>query len=120
MVLIMIMTRTSFGFCHLCRKVSNPSLSVSGTIPEELWSLTHLTNLNLSKNVLTGPISSSIGNLTQMQYLLESVYFWLCAKRNVYTMGERKNLVGNNFTMINDNFSSDDYLKAVPFSSFLI
>ncbi|KAK4753123.1 hypothetical protein SAY87_021921 [Trapa incisa] len=89
---------------HLRRKVSDPTSSVSGTIPEELWSLTHLTNLNLSKNVLTGPLSPSIGNLTQMQYLLGSVYFWLFAKRNVYTMGERKNLVGNNFTMINGNF----------------
>ncbi|KAK4744403.1 hypothetical protein SAY87_010715 [Trapa incisa] len=45
------------------------ALSVSGTIPDELWNLTYLFNLNLAQNVLTGPLSPSIGNLNRMQYL---------------------------------------------------
>ncbi|KAG5532932.1 hypothetical protein RHGRI_027250 [Rhododendron griersonianum] len=45
------------------------ALNVTGGIPEELWSLTSLTNLDLFRNYLTGPLSSSIANLTQMQHL---------------------------------------------------
>ncbi|XP_037493498.1 probable LRR receptor-like serine/threonine-protein kinase At1g56140 [Jatropha curcas] len=42
---------------------------VVGVIPDELWTLTFLTNLNLRRNYLTGNLSPSIGNLTRMQYL---------------------------------------------------
>ncbi|KAL8162099.1 hypothetical protein V2J09_013588 [Rumex salicifolius] len=45
------------------------SLDAKGQIPDELWTLTYLTNLNLAQNYLTGSISPSIGNLTKMQYL---------------------------------------------------
>ncbi|RVX02517.1 putative LRR receptor-like serine/threonine-protein kinase [Vitis vinifera] len=45
------------------------ALDVVGVIPDELWNLTFLTNLNLGQNYLTGPLSASIGNLTRMQYL---------------------------------------------------
>ncbi|KAK1589077.1 hypothetical protein Q3G72_030273 [Acer saccharum] len=44
------------------------ALDVDGVIPDELWTLTFLTNLNLGQNYLTGPLSASIGNLTSMQY----------------------------------------------------
>ncbi|TXG46293.1 hypothetical protein EZV62_028207 [Acer yangbiense] len=43
--------------------------NVGGVIPDELWTLTFLTHLNLGRNYLTGPLSPSIGNLTRMQYL---------------------------------------------------
>ncbi|KAL6329728.1 hypothetical protein AAG906_035376 [Vitis piasezkii] len=46
----------------LCRKVY--ALDVVGVIPDELWNLTFLTNLNLGQNYLTGRLSASIGNLT--------------------------------------------------------
>ncbi|KAE9458416.1 hypothetical protein C3L33_09654, partial [Rhododendron williamsianum] len=45
------------------------ALSVFGVIPDELWTLTYLTNLDLRQNYLTGTLSPSIGNLTRMQYL---------------------------------------------------
>nr|POE60265.1 putative lrr receptor-like serine/threonine-protein kinase [Quercus suber] len=48
------------------RKVND---KVVGVIPDELWSLTYLFNLNLANNYLTGNLSASIGNLTRMQYL---------------------------------------------------
>ncbi|CAA2993008.1 probable LRR receptor-like serine threonine-kinase At1g56140 [Olea europaea subsp. europaea] len=45
------------------------ALDVVGPIPNELWNLTYLTNLNLGQNYLTGRLPASIGNLTRMQYL---------------------------------------------------
>ncbi|XP_062118270.1 probable LRR receptor-like serine/threonine-protein kinase At1g56140 [Humulus lupulus] len=55
------------SLCHITQlKVSNVA---GATIPEELWSLTFLFNLNLGQNFFTGSLSPSIGNLTKMQYL---------------------------------------------------
>ncbi|KAK8464293.1 hypothetical protein PHAVU_011G169332 [Phaseolus vulgaris] len=45
------------------------ALNVAGEIPEELWSLTYLTNLFIAQNYLTGSLLAAIGNLTRMQYL---------------------------------------------------
>ncbi|KAL3737436.1 hypothetical protein ACJRO7_026235 [Eucalyptus globulus] len=45
------------------------ALSIAGPIPDELWNLTYLFDLNLAQNLLTGSLSPSIGNLTRMQYL---------------------------------------------------
>ncbi|KAF3526614.1 hypothetical protein F2Q69_00051289 [Brassica cretica] len=45
------------------------AIDVVGTIPEELWTLHYLTNLNLGQNFLTGPLSPAIGNLTRMEWL---------------------------------------------------
>ncbi|XP_015571303.2 probable LRR receptor-like serine/threonine-protein kinase At1g56130 isoform X1 [Ricinus communis] len=45
------------------------AIDVVGVLPDELWTLTFLTNLNLGQNFLTGNLSPSIGNLTRMQYL---------------------------------------------------
>ncbi|CAI9772834.1 unnamed protein product [Fraxinus pennsylvanica] len=45
------------------------ALDVVGPIPNELWNLTYLTNLNLGQNYLTGPLPASIGNLARIQYL---------------------------------------------------
>ncbi|KAI9159743.1 hypothetical protein LWI28_001494 [Acer negundo] len=53
--------------CHITR-LKVYALDVDGMIPDELWTLTFLTNLNLGQNYLTGPLSASIGNLTSMQY----------------------------------------------------
>ncbi|XP_017980176.1 PREDICTED: probable LRR receptor-like serine/threonine-protein kinase At1g56130 isoform X2 [Theobroma cacao] len=54
--------------CHITHlKVF--ALNVVGPIPDEIWTLTFLTNLRLGQNYLTGPLSASIGNLTRMQWL---------------------------------------------------
>ncbi|GAA0147304.1 hypothetical protein LIER_07039 [Lithospermum erythrorhizon] len=45
------------------------ALDVVGTIPDELWNLTFLNNLNLAQNFLSGQLSADIGRLTRMQYL---------------------------------------------------
>ncbi|GMJ02871.1 hypothetical protein like AT1G56130 [Hibiscus trionum] len=54
--------------CHITR-LKVYALNVVGVIPDELWTLTSLTNLKLGQNYLTGPLSASIGNLTRMQWL---------------------------------------------------
>ncbi|XP_024180393.1 probable LRR receptor-like serine/threonine-protein kinase At1g56130 isoform X2 [Rosa chinensis] len=57
----------SSTICHITQlKVYD--LKVVGVIPDELWSLTSLTNLNLALNYLTGPLSAAIANLTGLQY----------------------------------------------------
>ncbi|KAM4071026.1 hypothetical protein ACB094_11G030300 [Castanea mollissima] len=61
----------SFNYSSTCHitQLKVYDLDVVGVIPEELWSLTFLFNLNLSQNYLTGNLSASIGNLISMQYL---------------------------------------------------
>ncbi|KAL8162094.1 hypothetical protein V2J09_013583 [Rumex salicifolius] len=54
--------------CHITA-LKIYALDVVGQIPDEIWTLTYLTNLNLAQNYLTGSISPSIGNLTKMQWL---------------------------------------------------
>ncbi|WZY77990.1 hypothetical protein YC2023_024374 [Brassica napus] len=45
------------------------AMDVVGPIPPQLWTLTHLTNLNLAQNYLTGPLSPAIGKLVRMEWL---------------------------------------------------
>ncbi|XP_050367617.1 probable LRR receptor-like serine/threonine-protein kinase At1g56140 isoform X2 [Argentina anserina] len=54
--------------CHITQ-LKVYSMDVVGVLPDELWTLSYLFNLNLAQNYLTGPLSASIGNLTSMQYL---------------------------------------------------
>ncbi|CAL5435210.1 unnamed protein product [Camellia sinensis] len=54
--------------CHVTR-LKIYALDISGEIPNELFMLKELQNLNLAQNVLSGPIPPEIGQLTNMQYL---------------------------------------------------
>ncbi|KAI4323202.1 hypothetical protein L6164_022828 [Bauhinia variegata] len=45
------------------------ALDVIGEIPDELWTLTYLTSLNLGQNYLTGSLPPAIGSLTRLQYM---------------------------------------------------
>ncbi|XP_074296048.1 putative LRR receptor-like serine/threonine-protein kinase At1g56130 isoform X1 [Silene latifolia] len=45
------------------------AIDAIGVLPDDLWNLLYLTNLKISQNYLTGPLSSGIGNLTRLQYL---------------------------------------------------
>ncbi|XP_027126971.2 probable LRR receptor-like serine/threonine-protein kinase At1g56140 isoform X3 [Coffea arabica] len=55
--------------CHITRFRRIYALDVVGDLPDELWNLTFLMDLNLGQNYLTGPLPPSIGRLTRMQYL---------------------------------------------------
>ncbi|KAL1221491.1 putative LRR receptor-like serine/threonine-protein kinase [Cardamine amara subsp. amara] len=61
----------SFDNSTICRITTLKvyALDVRGPIPQELWTLKYLTNLNLAQNYLTGSLSPAIGNLTRMQWL---------------------------------------------------
>ncbi|KAD5318021.1 hypothetical protein R6Q59_033352 [Mikania micrantha] len=54
--------------CHITR-LKVYAMDAVGPIPEGLWTLTYLTNLNLAQNYLTGPLSPSVRNLTRMQWM---------------------------------------------------
>ncbi|THF99462.1 hypothetical protein TEA_016334 [Camellia sinensis var. sinensis] len=54
--------------CHVTR-LKIYALDISGEIPNELFMLKELQNLNLAQNVLSGPIPPEIGQLTNMNYL---------------------------------------------------
>ncbi|KAF7139979.1 hypothetical protein RHSIM_Rhsim06G0241100 [Rhododendron simsii] len=81
------------------------AFSVVGGIPDELWSLTNLSNLNLGQNYLTGPLSSSIANLTQMQYLSLGINS---------LSGEVPKELGNLTNLIVLSFSSNNFSGPLP------
>ncbi|KAF7140610.1 hypothetical protein RHSIM_Rhsim06G0236300 [Rhododendron simsii] len=81
------------------------ALNVVGGIPDELWSLTNLSNLNLAQNYLTGPLSSSIANLTQMQYLSLGINS---------LSGEVPKELGNLRNLIVLAFSSNNFSGPLP------
>ncbi|XP_023757152.1 probable LRR receptor-like serine/threonine-protein kinase At1g56140 isoform X1 [Lactuca sativa] len=54
--------------CHITQ-LKVIGMDAVGPIPEGLWTLTYLTNIQLAQNYLTGPLSPSIGNLTRMQIM---------------------------------------------------
>ncbi|XP_019091904.1 PREDICTED: probable LRR receptor-like serine/threonine-protein kinase At1g56140 isoform X3 [Camelina sativa] len=55
----------------ICRIVALRAngMDVAGRIPDDLWTLVFISNLNLHQNFLSGPLSPGIGNLTQMQWM---------------------------------------------------
>ncbi|KAM3223099.1 hypothetical protein P3L10_022369 [Capsicum annuum] len=57
--------------CHITG-LSIYAMDFRDEIPDELWSLTFLDDLNLAQNYLTGTLSPSIGNLTRMKWLGDS------------------------------------------------
>ncbi|GFP92738.1 probable LRR receptor-like serine/threonine-protein kinase at1g56140 [Phtheirospermum japonicum] len=61
-------TANNRSTCHITA-LRVYALDVGGPLPNELWNLTFLTDLNLGQNYLTGPIPATIGNLVRMQYL---------------------------------------------------
>ncbi|KAL3503739.1 hypothetical protein ACH5RR_038188 [Cinchona calisaya] len=54
--------------CHITRLRIYAS-DVRGDLPDELWNLTFLVEIDFGLNYLTGPIPSSISRLSRMQYL---------------------------------------------------
>lgn len=54
--------------CHITH-LKIYALDISGEIPQELFLLKELMDLNLGQNILSGPIPPEIGQLSEMQYL---------------------------------------------------
>ncbi|XP_020554512.1 probable LRR receptor-like serine/threonine-protein kinase At1g56130 [Sesamum indicum] len=57
----------SYNTCHITA-LRVHAMDVTGPIPDELWNLTYMDDLNLGQNYLTGPIPASIGALVKMHY----------------------------------------------------
>ncbi|KAI8553175.1 hypothetical protein RHMOL_Rhmol06G0323900 [Rhododendron molle] len=90
--------------CHITH-LKVYALDVAGGIPDELWSLTSLSNLNLAQNYLTGPLSSSIANLTQMQ--------WLSLGINALS-GEVTKELGKLTNLLSLSISSNNFSGSLP------
>ncbi|KAI4323205.1 hypothetical protein L6164_022830 [Bauhinia variegata] len=97
----------SFNNATTCRITALKvyALDVSGEIPEELWTLTYLTNLNLGQNYLTGSLPPAVGNLTRMQYLS----FYINA-----LSGELPKELGNLTELIELRFGSNRFNGPLP------
>ncbi|XP_062118264.1 probable LRR receptor-like serine/threonine-protein kinase At1g56140 [Humulus lupulus] len=92
------------SLCHIT-KLHVYEKNVGGEIPEELWTLTFLSELNLARNLLTGSLSPSIGNLTDMQDLsIES---------NALS-GEVPKELGRLTKLISLSFSSNNFSGTLP------
>ncbi|XP_020227245.1 probable LRR receptor-like serine/threonine-protein kinase At1g56140 [Cajanus cajan] len=81
------------------------AVDVVGEIPEELWTLTYLTNLNLGQNYLTGSLPPAIGNLTRMQYMTFGI-------NNL--SGELPKELGNLTELIVLSFGSNKFSGSLP------
>ncbi|XP_019450589.1 PREDICTED: uncharacterized protein LOC109352863 [Lupinus angustifolius] len=90
--------------CHITA-LKVYAIDVVGEIPEELWTLTYLTNLNLGQNYLTGSIPAAIGNLTRMQYLSMGI--------NSFS-GELPKELGNLTSLIVLGFGSNNLSGSLP------
>ncbi|KAK2387561.1 Leucine-rich repeat transmembrane protein kinase [Trifolium repens] len=82
------------------------ALDVIGEIPHELWTLTHLTNLNLGQNYLTGSLPPAIGNLTRMQYMTFGI--------NALS-GELPKELGNLTQLVSLAFGSNKLSGSLPY-----
>eukprot|EP00268_Persea_americana_P045937 TRINITY_DN4706_c0_g1_i5.p1 TRINITY_DN4706_c0_g1~~TRINITY_DN4706_c0_g1_i5.p1 ORF type:complete len:537 (-),score=73.86 TRINITY_DN4706_c0_g1_i5:477-2087(-) len=81
------------------------ALDVSGGIPEELFRLTELMDLNLGQNVLSGPIPAEIGRLEKMRYLSLGI-------NNL--SGPVPPVLGNLTKLISLSFSSNKFSGPLP------
>ncbi|RDY01892.1 putative LRR receptor-like serine/threonine-protein kinase, partial [Mucuna pruriens] len=90
--------------CHITA-LKVYALDVVGEIPEELWTLTYLTNLKVDQNYLTGSLSPAIGNLTRMQYLTVGI-------NNL--SGKLPKELGNLTELKSLSFSSNKFSGSLP------
>ncbi|KAM4080598.1 hypothetical protein ACJW30_11G029800 [Castanea mollissima] len=95
---------SSNSTCHITQ-LKVYALDVVGVIPDELWTLTFLFNLNLGQNYLTGNLSSSIGNLSRLQYLSFGI--------NALS-GTLPKELGNLTDLISLSFSTNNFTGSLP------
>ncbi|KAL7159058.1 hypothetical protein ABFS83_01G003700 [Erythranthe nasuta] len=90
--------------CHITH-LKIYALDISGEIPQQLFLLTELMDLNLDQNVLNGSIPPAIGQLSKMQYLGLGI--------NNLT-GPVPAELGNLTKMISLSFSSNNFKGTLP------
>ncbi|GMY33353.1 probable LRR receptor-like serine/threonine-protein kinase At1g56140 isoform X1 [Fagus crenata] len=90
--------------CHITQ-LRVYAQDVVGVIPQELWNLTFLFNLDLGQNYLTGNLSASIGNLYRMQYLSLGI--------NALS-GTLPKELGNLTNLLSLSFSTNNFTGSLP------
>lgn len=90
--------------CHITH-LKIYALDISGEIPQELFLLTELMDLNLNQNVLNGSIPPGIGQLSKMEYLALGI--------NNFTGVVPKEL-GNLTKLRSLSFSSNNFQGTLP------
>ncbi|GMY33351.1 probable LRR receptor-like serine/threonine-protein kinase At1g56140 isoform X3 [Fagus crenata] len=90
--------------CHITQ-LRVYAQDVAGVIPQELWNLTFLFNLDLGQNYLTGNLSASIGNLYRMQYLSLGI--------NALS-GTLPKELGNLTNLLSLSFSTNNFTGSLP------
>ncbi|KAL4650871.1 hypothetical protein ACB092_01G118800 [Castanea dentata] len=90
--------------CHITN-LKIYALDIFGEIPQELFLLKELMNLNLGQNVLSGPLPAEIGQLSKMQYLSLGI--------NNLT-GPVPPELGNLNKLISLSFSSNNFNGTLP------
>ncbi|KAG8375797.1 hypothetical protein BUALT_Bualt10G0137800 [Buddleja alternifolia] len=90
--------------CHITH-LKIYALDISGEIPQELFLLTELMDLNLNQNILNGSIPPAIGQLSKMEYLALGI--------NNFT-GRVPAELGNLTKMLSLSFSSNNFQGSLP------
>ncbi|KAL0016404.1 hypothetical protein SO802_003473 [Lithocarpus litseifolius] len=90
--------------CHITN-LKIYALDIFGEIPQELFLLKELMDLNLGQNVLSGPLPAEIGQLSKMQYLSLGI--------NNLT-GPVPPELGNLNELISLSFSSNNFNGTLP------
>ncbi|XP_065617305.1 probable LRR receptor-like serine/threonine-protein kinase At1g56140 isoform X2 [Quercus suber] len=90
--------------CHITH-LKIYALDIFGEIPQELFQLKELMDLNLGQNVLSGPLPAEIGQLSKMQYLSLGI--------NNLT-GPVPPELGNLNKLISLSFSSNNFNGTLP------
>ncbi|XP_051137596.1 probable LRR receptor-like serine/threonine-protein kinase At1g56130 [Andrographis paniculata] len=92
--------------CHITH-LKIYALDISGELPQELFLLTELMDLNLNQNVLSGSIPAAIGQLSKMEYLGLGI--------NNFT-GPVPSELGNLTKLISLSFGSNNFNGTLPAS----
>ncbi|XP_075643305.1 putative LRR receptor-like serine/threonine-protein kinase At1g56140 isoform X1 [Castanea sativa] len=90
--------------CHITQ-LKVYALNVVGVIPDELWTLTFLFNLNLGQNYLIGNLPASINKLYRMQYLSFGI--------NALS-GTLPKELGNLTELLSLSFSTNNFTGSLP------
>ncbi|KAM7459502.1 hypothetical protein LguiA_036496 [Lonicera macranthoides] len=90
--------------CHVTH-LKIYALDISGEIPQELFELKQLMDLNLAQNILSGQVSPKIGQLSNMRYLSLGI--------NNFT-GPVPPELGNLTNLISLSFSTNNFHGPLP------
>lgn len=111
-----------FEYDSILPLVTNIDLSknnLSGEIPAELTSLVELRSVNLSRNRLTGPIPESIGNMKQLESLDLSTNSLWGEMPNSFTLMSSLNYLNLSYNQLTGRIPQSTQIRGLDNSSFI-